>query len=67
MEQLHVMTAEQMLKMLREGPTHQELAVIVKFLKDNHIEASVVEGGVMHKLLEELPAFDDEVDGLTQQ
>ena len=62
MEELHSMTAEAMIAELREGNrSPQFLSAILKFLKDNGIEAARdVDNSKARELLQELNNLDDD-------
>jgi len=55
LEELHALMAKTLAQLIREDPTASTLNVARQFLKDNGIEANVVEGNSMHNLVEGLP------------
>lgn len=59
---LHDKLASRLLDRLESGEelSPSELSVIVKFLKDNHIEALPSEGTKLRDLADKLPEFTDE-------
>lgn len=60
---LHDAVASDLLRRVMSGEaTPQELSVVVKFLKDNGIEALPVGDSPLNKLAASLPEFTDEED-----
>lgn len=61
---LHEAVASDLLRRVKSGEaTASEMSVVVKFLKDNGIEALATENNKLGKLVQEMPDFD-EGDGL---
>lgn len=62
LEALHVAVAKDLLDKVKSGEaTAQELQAAIKFLKDNHIEATVETNPDLGKLAQTaLPQFEDE-------
>lgn len=58
---LHDAVAADLLRRVQSGEASaQELSVVVKFLKDNGIEAIPADNSPLKKLAESLPDFTDE-------
>lgn len=55
LEELHALMAKTLAQLIKEDPTASTLNVARQFLKDNGIEANVVEGNEMYNLVEGLP------------
>ena len=61
---LHEAVASDLLRRVKSGEaTASEMSVVVKFLKDNGIEALATESNSLGNLAKEMPEFTDE-DGL---
>lgn len=61
---LHEAVASDLLRRVQSGEaTASEMSVVVKFLKDNGIEALATESNSLGKIAQEMPEFTDE-DGL---
>jgi len=55
LEQLHSLMAKTLATMIKEDPTASTLNVARQFLKDNNIEAEIVDGTELGNLVESLP------------
>lgn len=63
--QLHNLTAEALIKKVASGEaTAAEIANAIRFLKDNGIEALATHDNSLGRLVDALPDFDDEQEGL---
>ena len=61
---LHEAVASDLLRRVKSGEaTASEMSVVVKFLKDNGIEALATENNSLGNLVKEMPEFSEE-DGL---
>lgn len=59
---LHAAIAKQLREKIESGDASaSDLAVAVRFLKDNGIEADLVPGGDLDRLRQDLPKFDSEM------
>lgn len=60
---LHVEVAKHLLDRIKTGEaTPAEINAAIKFLANNHIEATTVPGDTLDSLAKSLPDFDDEED-----
>jgi hypothetical protein len=60
---LHTEIANDLLRRVKTGDaTAQELAVAIKFLANNHIEAVTKPGSKLDQLHKSLPVFDDDAE-----
>ena len=58
---LHEAVAGDLLRRVKSGEaTSSEMSVVVKFLKDNGIEALATENNSLGKIVQEMPEFTDE-------
>jgi len=58
---LHEAVASDLLRRVQTGEASaSEMSVVIKFLKDNGIEALATENNALGKLAEEMPEFDNE-------
>jgi len=58
---LHEAVASDLLRRVQSGEaTSSEMSVVVKFLKDNGIEALATENNSLGKIVQEMPEFTDE-------
>jgi hypothetical protein len=61
MSELHEILAKELVRKIKSGEaTASELSVAVKFLKDNGIEAELIQDSPIANLLSSLPTFEDE-------
>lgn len=57
---LHLAVCEELLRRIQSGEAKPaDLAVAVKFLKDNGIEAVMAAGSPIRKLVDNMPDFND--------
>jgi hypothetical protein len=58
---LHEAVAADLLRRVQSGEaTASEMSVVVKFLKDNGIEALATDNNSLGKLVKEMPEFDED-------